>query len=147
MIGSEAIGRLALGQLPRTWLLTASASYSVTGNNGSFRVSEGALTGAYVETGGASSFSTRFALTAGSYVWTGFNANEIVFEAGAPSAYVVTGNAANLTRDFVNWLHGGKPSSIWGASGLPSSAWTPAGTPTTPWTADPAQSIPAPVTS
>lgn len=101
MLGFDALGRLALGQVESTtavnFVLTAVVgAFAVTGVAATFKVTETASVGSYSVSGQAVTLNTTMAVTAVSYAVTGnagvFNA---FLEAGAGS-YVVTGYSASL---------------------------------------------------
>lgn len=145
MLGFDALGKEALGQLPLGFFLPAvKASFAVTGKAASFRVSESGATGVYSVIGKMAAFQIRWPVSKGSFFWEGFNANQIVLQTDPPGSFIITGIQAELTRDFVNWARHPAPSAGWGLANLPSSIWTPTDIPMTIWTVDPDQVIPPP---
>lgn len=105
MLGFDAVGRLALGQLPTTatnTVLTADAgSYTITGVVSTFKVSEAATAGAYALTGVAETFKISLAPVSGAYVITGVSTTENIKEPVAAGAYVITGNAVSVNISMV----------------------------------------------
>jgi hypothetical protein len=122
MLGFDAVGRLALGQLPRgsvTATLTAAAgSLTVTGSAVTFSIVEAAAAGSLALSGVTTSFAVKSAIGAGAFVSAGVAAvltptvnaasgtftmngqpvNEIIMEAEGPASFVVAGNYAALSR-------------------------------------------------
>ena len=119
MLGFDAIGRLAIGQAPKSafiylpagtgsYLETGNAatfkitfaptgtSYALTGSAAMFTVSINAVAGSYAETGSAATFAIKFgALATGSYLFTGFAAE---LSAGlTQGTYLLTGNPATFS--------------------------------------------------
>ena len=75
MLGFDALGRLALGQLPRSSVIAlpaAAGSFSVSGQAASFNLSEvAAASGSYALIGVSTSFKASFAnIAANSYALT-----------------------------------------------------------------------------
>jgi hypothetical protein len=154
MLGFDAIGRLALGQLPKSTqivLLASAGVYGVTGNPSTFAVKMATAAGAYLLVGFSASLTSGTVLAAaqGTYSVAGLPATFAVSLASGPGNYLVTGNAAALTRDFVNWFP--QPSlgaghwtqellggiTISGLSSgwtlLPTGTWTPVSAPAPIW--------------
>lgn len=127
LLGFNAVGRLALGQLPTStyiYLPALAGSYAVAGSAAAFRINEGAVSGSYTVTANAAALKLTLAGIAGSYSVTG---NPAAFSAnlGAISGgFVVVGYDAHFTRDFANWLPIGAPSGSWSASSAPSGTKT-----------------------
>jgi hypothetical protein len=130
MLGFDALGRLALGQLPSgattTTLVAATGTFALTGSAATFRITLATSAGAYVLTGNATTPVRILNGIAGSYVLTGFAITASLTMAGASASYLVTGNAASFFRDYVNWLPSGGITSAWTASTVNSETWTPA---------------------
>jgi hypothetical protein len=147
LLGFDAIGRLALGQITTNigFVLSANAgSYASTGAAATFRITENAAAGSYSLTGFPSSYN--FGLLTGAYVITGGASPGFSLSVSSGSISV-TGYPAVLSRDFVNWLPSqALPAAGWATKAGPSSAWTPAALPSQTWTVDPVMTIPAPVT-
>lgn len=114
MLGFDALGRLALGEIPQgaqnVTLIAASGSYAVTGNAawgsvwlvaqpGSYIVTGypvglagKADQGSYALTGNVVAFRSGFIAAAGSYALTGSAATFAPVEAAASGQYTITGN-------------------------------------------------------
>lgn len=122
MLGFDAVGRLALGQLPRgsvTATLTAAAgSFTVTGFAVTFSIVEAAAAGSLALSGVTTAFTVKSPISAGAFASAGVAAvltptvnaatgaftmngqpvNEIIMEAEGPASFGVTGNDAALSR-------------------------------------------------
>lgn len=81
--------------------------------------------------------SVTLTAAAGSYTVTGVAALFKITESWAVDAgdYLVTGSAANLCRDFVNWLPKTAQSETWTAQTAQSESWTPKTAQSETWTA------------
>lgn len=134
LLGFDALGRLALGQITRnaqttTQLVAASGSfaftgtsisfnvienvaagaYSFTGVSVAFRVAESVAPGAFAFTGVAASFKVTENVTAGSFTFTGNPIFEETFETVTPGAFTFTGYPAQLSRSGADFdlVYGG----------------------------------------
>lgn len=122
MLGFDALGRLALGQISggatTAYLSTAAGAFTLTAFPVSFQITEAVSAGSLVLAGSASSFTVSEAAGPGAFAWAGsavafaptVNAvaasftlngnpvNEIILEAEGPATFTVTGNDAQLSR-------------------------------------------------
>lgn len=106
MLGFDALGRLALGQIRQDGavavVITASAgAYTLTGNAITLNTTLAASAGAYVFTGNAALFNTSMAVSAGSFSLTG---NAVSFNAGlvaGAGAYALSGVDTAFAVNFV----------------------------------------------
>jgi hypothetical protein len=101
MLGFDALGRLALGQLPgsatNTVLVAATGAFALTGTAVGFRTALPTASGAYTLTGVAASFVGKLTAATGAYAEGGTASPLAVNLATAAGAYGLTGNAAALT--------------------------------------------------
>ncbi|WP_342711512.1 hypothetical protein AAFG13_06630 [Bradyrhizobium sp. B124] len=123
MLGFDAIGRLALGQVKQTGpvnisLPAATGSFALAGVAVTFKLLEVATAGGYVLAGVAAGgkitetassgafalslkaapFNRKISAAPGAFTLTGYAANEPVVEDADPGAFVWTGNDAPLIR-------------------------------------------------
>ncbi|WP_431014566.1 hypothetical protein [Bradyrhizobium pachyrhizi] len=121
LLGFDAIGRLALGQVRQGGALSmdaAAGSFAVSGISATFKLVEAVSVGSYVLTGNAAGAKVVFPVSAGSFTLslkastldrqlsaapgaftlTGYAANEPVVEDADPGVFVFTGNDAPLIR-------------------------------------------------
>jgi hypothetical protein len=104
MLGFDALGRLALGQLPKSSSIVLPASvgsYAVTGTAIALKVSEAASAGAYSLTGISASFKASLPPAAGAYTLTGISASFAITEAVAAGSYPLSGIAASFKTSFL----------------------------------------------
>lgn len=101
MLGQDALGKLALGQLYSSGaviLVVAGGSYTVTGNAATFSVQLVGTTQSYIVTGNAATFSTRLAASGASYTITG-SAVALNSSLNAVSgSYTVTGSSVTTQQ-------------------------------------------------
>jgi hypothetical protein len=120
MLGFDAVGRQALGQIPASpniVFAALGASYVVTANPALFSTEQLSATTSYTLTGKASFFKPAIAASAGTYAETGVAA---LFSMGmlSPNAsYVLTGNSAflsvgNLTASKGLFAVTGNPANL-----------------------------------
>jgi hypothetical protein len=117
MLGFDALGRLALGEIPQAaqnvTLVAGVGSYAITGNATAGLIGEAAQgggyvvtgypaglagkadAGAYALTGNAVAFRLNFAEAAGSYAITGSAATFMPIEAATSGQYTLTGSDAS----------------------------------------------------
>lgn len=97
LLGFNAVGRLALGQIPSPgtiYLLTAdTVTFSLSGSAALFRVSEAASTGSYSVTGVSATFTSRFLAASTAYAVSGQAAFFRVAMTCATGAYAISGAA------------------------------------------------------
>jgi len=74
MLGFDALGRLALGQVSDTLttvLIAGAAAFTLTGNAGTFRILQASDVGTFTLTGNAATFTVSMSAAATSYVISG----------------------------------------------------------------------------
>lgn len=123
MLGLDALGRLAIGQIQQggvtnivmpadagaftlagvaaTFRITEAASagaFTLSGQSATFSASLAALNGTYTLAGVAATFTITEAATAGSFVFTGIDPDEALNQDADPGQFVFTGVDAELTR-------------------------------------------------
>src|SRR4051812_2743108 len=96
LLGFDAVGRHALGQLPtlgltNTVLLTVTRAYAVAGNSAAFQALGASVTGLSAISGNTAIFSQMLSAAAGSYVTTGGAALFRRALAASPAGYAVNG--------------------------------------------------------
>lgn len=138
LLGFDAVGRFAIGQLPRlsvTYILTgATGSFSLNGVSALFSIRELVSVGSYIVTGNAASPKVGFGASPGAFTETGVNALFSIVFAMDTQTYAITGNAATFSRDFNRWIAQPFDTDTWfsvtsgaetwsGATGQPE-AWT-----------------------
>jgi hypothetical protein len=96
MLGFDAIGRLALGQLPSsgTFLGGSTGTFILTGKNAAFALSFLSSVSSYQITGNAAILTSTFASSLGAFSGTGIAAGFLVTMPSAVASYVLTGKAA-----------------------------------------------------
>lgn len=142
MLGFDALGRLAIGQVSdggaSTIILTASAgAFTLSGQAALFRVNQVSAAGSFTLSGQAALFRPSLVSAAGAFTLSG---QDVAFELTAKllaetGSFLFTGSDATLTRDFVNWLPSGDITSNWSAAADDSDTWTPAADDSDEWTA------------
>lgn len=104
MLGFDALGRFALGQVGSAFIVTtmiaAAGSYSLTGIADLFRVNFLTVVGTYALTGNAAPLDRLVPAAVGTYTLTGIADLFTVTMAEAAGSYLLTGIAAVLDRSF-----------------------------------------------
>ena len=96
LLGFDAIGRWALGQLPSNGnaaLAVSAGSFTETGKASPFGISIAESTGAFTFTGSAGSFTVREWAAAGAFAYDGLPANVTAIESAGKDILVLTGLA------------------------------------------------------
>lgn len=99
VLGGDALGRLALGQIgqnaPTTTVLTVTAgAFAFTGSAATFTIKEAAAAGSFALTGVAATFQVKEAATAGAFAFTGSAATFRIYETALAGSFVFTGFSA-----------------------------------------------------
>jgi hypothetical protein len=125
LLGFDALGRLALGQLPKSNAIvlpaaagsfaitgvaapfkvsevTTVGAFSIAGVSASFQVTENTAPGAFAWTGNAAPLSPGITAIAGAFTINGFPANEPIVELAAAGSFKITG-AAQLIRTGLDY--------------------------------------------
>lgn len=117
MISFDAIGRLAIGQLPASNVITlqaSSGSYALTGKPLTFQVSFVANEGSFTEAGFPTTFvNGSAALGTGHFALSGIPISVSFGFALDQGSYVLTGESITYTRDFEAWFPRPFPKEIW----------------------------------
>lgn len=138
MLGFDAIGRQAIGQIPRSSSITLpiqSASYVVTGKTLVYSLTFATTKATYTVTPNALTFSSgapviqkmTFAVTT----------NPVLTHLDyriSPAAYVVTGVDVTFSRDFEAWFPRPFQSASWSSESNVTNTWTPATVQPEVWT-------------
>ena len=96
LLGFDAIGRWALGQLPSNGnaaLAVSAGSFTETGKASPFGISIAESAGAFTFTGSAGSFAVQEWVAAGAFAYTGLPANVTAIESAGKDILVLTGVA------------------------------------------------------
>jgi len=96
LLGFDALGRLALGQLPKSSLIVlpaAAGSFALTGNAVTFKVTEAIAVGSFALSGVSTSFNITENVGAGSFAFTGIAASLRPTVVAVTGAFVLTGFA------------------------------------------------------
>lgn len=101
LLGFDAIGRAALGQLPKSFVVTLPAlqgTFTETGEPVTFKTTFAVAEGGFAETGFAATFGASFGVGFGSFAETGKPIAVSVTFAAAKGAFVETGFASTATN-------------------------------------------------
>jgi hypothetical protein len=105
MLGFDALGRLALGEIPpssqTTTLVADPGSYAITGRAAGFKATELAATGSYLVTGRSASFLVRWTAGSGQYSITASNVLMATALSALSGVYSVTGRDTLFGARFV----------------------------------------------
>ena len=96
LLGFDAIGRWALGQLPSNGnaaLAVTAGSFTEIGKASPFGISIAESAGAFTFTGSAGSFAVQEWVAAGAFAYTGLPANVTAIESAGKDILVLTGVA------------------------------------------------------
>jgi hypothetical protein len=138
LLGFDACGRMALGQLPVSrYLVLASVrgTYAVAGQGAFLNVSEKADSGPFLMVGGTVALASRLACSVRTYSLTGMAANLKGSLRASFGTYVVAGEDSSFTRDFEAWFPRPFDRDGWTASLAEPESWTSEAPPYGAWTA------------
>lgn len=138
-LGSDALGHLAIGQVPQRQafiLPAATASVALGGQAIAVRLSEVVAAGSFAQSGVAAPFKTAGAAGAGFFAWTGRATMIGIVWVPMPGHVSASGHDILLIRDFEAWFPRPFDTDQW--TGLPTEgeAWAQPVAPLTSWSSD-----------